>query len=148
MKKIAGLLLGSLICILVTTQTSWAQSEPTMFISAADNFQTALTAAIVKKKVPVAVVTKQDGSDYILKAAPVNSKDESGAGKVMRCLVADCIGMNGFSSVAVELVRTKDSVVVWAYQVRKANSGPLGIQSLSEAIAKHLKNDYLNKHKG
>jgi len=28
---------------------------------------------------------------------------------------------------------------VWVYQVRKANAGPLGVQSLSEAIAKHLK---------
>jgi len=55
--------------------------------------------------------------------------------------------MNGFSEVSVKLVRTKDSAVVWAYQVKKGNSGPLGVQSLSEAIAKHLKNDYLSKQK-
>ena len=47
----------------------------------------------------------------------------------------------------MQLVRNKDSAVVWAYQVRKGNSGPLGVQSLSEAIAKHLKNDYLSRQR-
>ena len=47
--------------------------------------------------------------------------------------------LHGNSEVSVKLVRLTDSAVVWAYQVRKANAGPLGIQSLSEAIAKHLK---------
>ena len=102
---------------------------------------------MIKKKVPIVMVTKQDGSEYTLKAAAVYSKDESGAGKIARCLFADCIGMNGFSSVSVELIKTDGGAVVWAYQVRKANSGPLGVQSLSEAVAKHLKNDYLSKHK-
>ena len=54
--------------------------------------------------------------------------------------------MNGYSEVSVRLIERNSSAVVWAYQVRKANSGPLGIQSMSEAIAKHLKNDYLKKH--
>jgi hypothetical protein len=92
-------------------------------------------------------MSQQDKADYTLQSAAVNSKDESGAGKVARCLFLDCVGMNGFSSVSVELIRNKDGAVIWAYQVRKANSGPLGIQSLSEAIAKHLQHDYLGKHK-
>ena len=58
----------------------------------------------------------------------------------------DCIGINRNSEVPVKLLHTTDSAVVWAYQVRKANAGPLGIQSLSEAIAKHLKNDFLKKY--
>jgi hypothetical protein len=48
----------------------------------------------------------------------------------------DCIDMNGFSEVSVKLVRTSDSAVVWAYQIRKGASGPVAIRSLSEAIAK------------
>lgn len=36
---------------------------------------------------------------------------------------------------------------MWAHHVRKANDGPLRVQSLSEDIAKHLKNDYLTKQK-
>ena len=133
-------------CFLVTGSVL-AQSQPTLYIQASGEFGTALTAAVIKKNVPVEVVTDQAKAQYTLQAAPVYSKDESGAGKIARCLFADCIGMNGFSSVSVELVRTKDSAVLWAYQVRKGNSGPLGIQSLSEAVAKHLKNDYLSKHK-
>ena len=102
---------------------------------------------MLKKQVPMTVTTDQEKADYVLQAAPVDSKDESGAGKVARCLFLDCIGMNGYSEVSVRLLKKKDSSIVWAYQVRKGNSGPLGVQSLSEAIAKHLKNDYLKKQK-
>ena len=100
---------------------------------------------MLKKHVPLAVTVDQDKADYILQAAPVDSKDESGAGKVARCLFLDCFGVNGFSEVSVRLLKKQDSTVVWAYQVRKGNSGPLGVQSLSEAIAKHLKNEYMKK---
>jgi len=103
--------------------------------------------AMMKKKVPAVIVEDKEGAQYVLESAAVDSKDETGAGKVARCLFLDCIGMNGNSEVSVKLVRSSDSAVVWAYQVRKGNSGPLGVQSLSEAIAKHLKNDYLEKHR-
>jgi hypothetical protein len=122
-------------------------SQPTLFIAADSGFQTALSAAMLKKHVPISVTMDQDKADYILQAAPVDSKDESGAGKVARCLFLDCVGMNGYSEVSVRLLKREGSTVVWAYQVRKGNSGPLGVQSLSEAIAKHLKNDYLDKQK-
>jgi hypothetical protein len=126
--------------------TLFAQSEPTVYIEADAGFSTALTAALNKKQVPLTVLMNKTEAEYILQSASVDSKDESGAGKVARCLFLECAGMNGNSSVSVELIRSRDSAVVWAYQVRKANSGPLGIQSLSEAIAKHLKNDYLKHH--
>jgi hypothetical protein len=153
MKKVIGGLCTA-FCALVFLQSgnvlaqAAPRSQPTVFISSDGDFQTALAAAMIKKNVPVVMVSKQDGSEYTLKAAAVYSKDESGAGKIARCIFASCAGMNGFSSVSVELIRTNGGAVVWAYQVRKANSGPLGIQSLSEAVVKHLKNDYLSKHKG
>ena len=150
MKKVIGIICTA-FCALVFLPSGnvLAQSpQPTVFIMSTQDFQTALAAAMIKKKVPIVMVSKQDGSEYTLKAAAVYSKDESGAGKIARCLFAYCAGMNGFSSVSVELIKTDGDTVVWAYQVRKANSGPLGIQSLSEAVAKHLKNDYLDKHKG
>jgi hypothetical protein len=118
---------------------------PKIYIDAAPDFATALTAAMTKKKVPVVLIEDKAGAQYILRSAAVDSKDESGAGKIARCLFLDCVGMNGFSEVSVKLIRAKDEAIVWAYQVRKSNSGPVGIQSLSEAIAKHLKNDYLEK---
>ena len=120
--------------------------EPAIFIAGNSGFADAITAAFIKKKVPALVVLDKAHAEYILQAAAVASKDESGAGKIARCMFMNCIGMNGYSSVSVELIRMQDSAVVWAYQVRKGNSGPVAIQSLSEAIAKHLKHDYLDKH--
>jgi hypothetical protein len=135
-------------CVLVAALSLRAESPvpPSVFIEADNGFATAITAAMMKKHVPVVVVAEREGAKYVLKAAPVDSRDESGAGKVARCLFLDCIGMNGSSEVSVTLTRAVDATVVWAYQVRKANSGPIAVQSLSEAIAKHLKDDYLKKH--
>ncbi len=137
-----------ILTVLVASVPGFSQTDkkPKLFVDADQSFATALTAALEKKDVPVTIVLDAKDADYTLKSAQVNSKDESGAGKVARCLFMDCIGMNGNSSVSVELIQNSNSAVVWAYQVRKGNSGPLGIQSLSEAIAKHLKNDYLKKH--
>jgi hypothetical protein len=137
----------SVLTVLVASLPAVSQALPKIYIEAEPQFSTALAAAMEKKHVAVTVVVDPKGADFVLKSAPVNSKDESGAGKVARCLFLNCIGINGNSTVSVELVRSSDSAVVWAYQVRKAHSGPLGIQSLSEAIAKHLKNDYLHHEK-
>jgi hypothetical protein len=145
MKIHAVALLFSLLSLSGVASAQALTDGPSMAIQADANFQTALTAAMVKKKVPVLVVEDAAKAKYTLKSAAVYSKDESGAGKVARCLFADCIGINGYSSVSVQLVRNGDDAIVWAYQVRKGNAGPVGIQSLSEAIAKHLKNDYLDK---
>lgn len=137
----------ALMCLPIAALHGQSASQPTVFIQAENGFQTALAAAILKKKVPLTVTTDQEKADYILQAAPVDSKTESGAGKIARCMFMDCIGINGYSQVSVQLLKREGSAVVWAYQVRKGNGGPLGVQSLSEAIAKHLKNDYVDKQK-
>lgn len=118
---------------------------PKLYISGDRDFATALSAAMTKKKVPVTVLADDDGADYTLEPSVVNSHQESTGSKIARCVFINCIGIEGNSSVSVQLIRNKDNAVVWAYQVRKGMSGPMGIQSLSEAIAKHLKNDYLEK---
>jgi hypothetical protein len=117
-----------------------------LYVEASPSFTTALTAALIKKNDPIVIVEDKGRADFILESAAVDSKEESTGGKIARCLFLDCIGINGNSEVSVKLVRLTDSAVVWAYQVRKANAGPLGVQSLSEAIAKHLKNDFLKKY--
>jgi hypothetical protein len=53
-----------------------------------------------------------------------------------------CVGAYGSSAAAATRVRSGEPVVLWSYQVRKGLGAPLGTQSLSEAIAKHLKHDY------
>jgi len=121
--------------------------KPTVFIEAKDGFDSALAAAFIKKQVPADVVTNETGATYTLKSADVYAKAESTGSKVARCLFAYCAGIEGTASVSVQLIRNSDHAIVWAYQVRKGDSGPAGIQSLSEAIAKHVRNDYFNKKK-
>jgi hypothetical protein len=121
--------------------------QPRIFVKAEPGFAVSLTAALSKKQAPATIVLDEKSADYILQSASVAAKEESGASKIARCLFAYCIGIEGNSSVSVQLVRVSDSSVVWAYQVRKANGGPVGIQSLSEAIAKHLKNEFLDRKK-
>ena len=121
--------------------------EPRIFVKAESDFSVALTAALNKKHAPATVVLDEKSADYVLQSAGVAAKQESGASKIARCLFAYCVGIEGTSSVSVQLVRVSDGSVVWAYQVRKGNGGPVGIQSLSEAIAKHLKNEFLDRKK-
>jgi len=149
MRQQRRVLVFAVLSLLSVPAVSRAQSaaQSTVFIEAENGFQTSLAAAILKKKVPLTVTTDEDKADYVLQAAPVDSKSESGAGKIARCMFMNCIGINGYSQVSVQLLKRDSSAVVWAYQVRKGNGGPLGVQSLSEAIAKHLKNDYVDKRK-
>jgi hypothetical protein len=112
---------------------------PTIYISAPDGFDTDIIAAISKKKTPVRVVEDKTKALYELDATAVNDHEESTGSKVTRCLFMDCIGIAGNSAVSVKMVKNSDSSIVWAYQVRKSISGPLARQSLSEAIAKHLR---------
>jgi len=130
-----------------TSHATGSASRPSVFIQAQNGFDSALAAAFIKKQVPANVVTEEGGATYTLKSAEVYAKAESTGSKVARCLFADCIGIEGTASVSVQLVRNSDHAIVWAYQVRKGNSGPVGIQSLSEAIAKHVRNDYFDKQK-
>lgn len=131
------------------TAWTYAQSptQPKIFVKAEPNFSVALAAAFNKKHTPVTVVLDEKNAEYVLQSAAVFAKQESGGSKIARCLFMDCIGVEGSSSVSVQLIRSSDNAVVWAYQVRKANGGPVGIQSLSEAIAKHLKNEFLKTEK-
>ena len=121
--------------------------QPKIFVKADQDFAVALTAALNKKRAGATVVLNQQDAEYILQSAGVAAKQESGASKIARCLFAYCAGIEGSSSVSVQLVQVSNSSVVWAYQVRKGNGGPVGIQSLSEAVAKHLKNEFLDRKK-
>lgn len=127
--------------------SSGIQGSPRIFIDADPKIGVAIAAAFSKKHVPATIVTDMKEADYILKSAPVAAKQESAGSKFARCMFAYCAGIEGMSSVSVQLIKPADDSVLWAYQVRKGNGGPGGLQSLSEAIAKHLKNDFLEKQK-
>lgn len=133
------------LVVLLLGSISFAQvARPTVYIEPQNGFETYIAAAISKKNVPADVVTDKSKATYVLKAAPVEIKQESTGGKIARCLFAYCAGIEDKGSVSVQLIETSSSKMLWAYSVNKQRSGSKNEQSMAEAIAKHLK-EYLNK---
>jgi hypothetical protein len=120
-------------------------SKPTLYIAPDEGFQTALTAAIEKKQVPVSLFAEETGAQYRLETTPLKVKTQTTGSKVARCLFADCIGIQDSSTVSVQLVDLTTKQIVWAYSVHKQWGGSRNDQSMAEAIAKHLK-QFLEKH--
>jgi TolB-like protein len=114
-------------------------SRPSVYIEAQNGFDNYIAAAIAKKHVPMDVVTDQTKATYVLKAAPVEIKQESTGGKIARCLFADCVGIEDKGNVSVQLIDVSSTKMLWAYSVNKQRGGSKNEQSMAEAIAKHLK---------
>jgi hypothetical protein len=102
-----------------------------IYVAPGDGFDTFLTAALDKKKVPVTVVADKDKADFILEASSQSEK----AGWARTIFLAQT-GSN--EEASVRLTNAKTSEVVFAYAVHKRNSMH-GKQSSAEACAKHLK---------
>jgi hypothetical protein len=129
---------------ILLTMPVFAQQRPAVFIEPSeDGFQVYLSAAMHKKEVPVRVMATAGQSDYTLKVAQIEVTKESSGGKIARCLFAYCAGINDKSSTSVTLM-SKAGEVVWSYSVNKGR-GQKNRQAMAEAIAKHLKDDYLKK---
>jgi hypothetical protein len=127
----------------VMTATTFAQGKPTLFIEpGTEGFENYVSAAIIKKEVPVTIVTKGEGADYVLKAAPVEIQRQSTGSKFARCLFAYCAGVEDRGVASVQLLN--GDAVMWSYSVNKGR-GQKNKQSLAEAIAKHLKNEFFAK---
>jgi len=94
----------------------------------------------MKKGVPVTVTTKMDGADLVLQASAVDVQKQSTGSKVARCLFAYCAGMEDRGVTSVQLL--KGDTVAWSYSVNKGR-GQKNRQALAEAVAKHLKSEYL-----
>ena len=133
------------LVLLLLSSMSFAQvARPTVYIEPQNGFETYIAAAMTKKNVPADVVTDKSKATYILKAAPVEIKQESTGGKIARCLFAYCAGIEDKGNVSVQLIETSSSKMLWAYSVNKQRGGSKNQQSMAEAIAKHLK-EHLNK---
>ena len=134
MKKLA------LAAFLAVSFTLVAQtSRPSVYIEPQNGFETYLAAAMAKKHVPADIVTDATKATYVLKAAPVEIKQESTGGKIARCLFAYCAGIEDKGSVSVQLVEVGSSKMMWAYSVNKQRGGGKNQQSMAEAVAKHFK---------
>jgi hypothetical protein len=128
--------------VLLWSSIAAAQERQTLFITpTADNFEVYLSAAIVKKHVPVEIVTKEDGAALVLKASAVDVQKQSTGSKVARCLFAYCDGIEDRGATTVQVVRGDH--VQWSYSVNKGR-GQKNRQALAEAIAKHLNDEYFH----
>jgi len=139
MKKLAVLF------VLFVSSVSFAQlSRPTVYLEPQQGFETYLAAAFAKKNVPVDVVTDDTKATYVLKSAPIETKQESTGSKITRCLFAYCAGIEDRANVSVQLIETTSTKMLWAYSVNKQRGGSKNQQSMAEAVAKHFK-EFLEK---
>jgi|SRR5271157_1127324 len=137
-------MIGKLSLICLVAISSFAQlARPTVYIEPQNGFETYLAAAMVKKGVPVDVVTDKAKAIYVLRPSNVEIKQESTGSKITRCLFLYCAGMEDKGSVSVQVIEVSSSKELWAYSVNKQRGGK-NEQSMAEAIAKHFK-EFLNK---
>ena len=106
------------------------QPNSKVYLSDMGGFQDDLSAALMKKKVPVLMVTEKDKADYVISG---KSSVES-ASWSKRIFVSQLPAAH--SSITVTSVAS--GAVVFAYSVDKENARR-GEQSTAEACAKHLK---------
>ena len=135
--------LAASIAVLLAAPT-WGQPEgPSIYITpTSDGFEVYLVSALVKKGVPVKVLDHQDGATYTLRAAQISTTEVGGGTKLINCLFSYCAGNADRGNTSVQLVEA--GVIKWSYSVNKAR-GEKNMQSMAEAIAKHLKSEFFHK---
>ena len=117
-----------------------AQTKTIYITPTSDGLEIYIAAAIVKKKVPIQVSTVAEKADYMLNASEIEVKKVGTGAKWANCLFAYCAGNEDKGNTSVQLV-DREGIVKWSYSVNKGR-GQKNKQSLSEAIAKHMKDEY------
>lgn len=104
------------------------------------DFGAAIAGAIMKKQVPVVVVTDQSKSSWTIKSMSSQREDSTGT-KIAKLAFGGGGGFTKFEGT-IQVIDNETSGVLYAYNVKKGN-----FQSAAEAFAKHFKDDYLAKKK-
>ena len=107
-----------------------------VYVAPMGGFENYVIAGILKKKVPVLIVSDRDKAEYEVRGSAETEK--AGWAKM---LFLRSQQSNEQASINVQAVKTGD--IVFAYSVNKLNSAR-GKQSAGEAIGKHL-NDAIGK---
>lgn len=103
-----------------------------VYIAPLNGYESFLVAAMVKKETPIVVVNSREKADFEITG--VSESVQAGWAKML------FFGSQQSNEQAsIVMTNLKNGVVVWGYNVNKANSYK-GKQSSSEACAKHLKN--------
>jgi hypothetical protein len=101
-----------------------------LFIEPMDGFDTYLSAAILKKKVPVVVVDNRAKADFIVVGS--SHVDKAGWAKTI------FVSPNPHAEASVSIKDAHTGNMVFAYNVDKLNAVRAN-QSTAEACAKHIK---------
>lgn len=101
-----------------------------VFIEPMDGFETSLAAAFIKKKTPLSVVDDRANADFIITGS--SAYHPAGWAKTL------FVSPNAHASASISVKDAKTGIMVFAYNVDKANSAR-GNQSTAEACAKHIK---------
>ena len=114
------------------TASTKIQPGSKLYIQPMEGFESYLSAAILKKKVPVTLVDSADASDFIL----------TGSSRYEKASWAKTIFVspNAHAEASITVKNAKSGAIAYAYTVDKANS-VRGNQSTAEACAKHLKEE-------
>jgi hypothetical protein len=104
------------------------------------DFGVAIAGALVKKNVPVSVVTDQSKSTWTIRCVSSQREDSTGT-KIAKLAFGGGGGFTKFEGT-IQVIDNETSGVLYAYNVKKGN-----FQSAAEAFAKHFKGDYLAKKK-
>ena len=104
------------------------------------DFGAAISAALVKKKVPVTVVTDPSKAQWTIKSVSSRREDSTGT-KVAKLLLWGNSDFTKFEGT-FQVIDNETSGLLYAYNVKKGN-----FQSAAEAFAKHFKDDFLKKRK-
>ena len=147
-----GRLAHWLIPLILGASTAAAADLPRVYIEASEtvdasnakdkakhvDFGSALSAALLKKEVPVLVVTDPTKAQWTIKSVSSQREDSTGT-KVAKILVFGGGGFTKFEGT-IMVIDNETTSVLYAYNVKKGN-----FQSAAESFAKHFKNDYLKK---
>jgi len=132
--------LAIVLSLLLAATNGFAQEvRPSVYVQPSeDGMHTYVTAAFFKKKTPVNVVTDPALATHTLTLAPIEQETVSTGKRVVNCLFVYCAGNENKASTSVTPTNT-NGVVEWSYAVNKGR-GSKNLQSMAEAIAKHLGN--------
>jgi hypothetical protein len=102
------------------------------------DFGASISAALVKKGIPVTVVTDLTKAQWKITSVSSQREDTTGT-KIAKLAFGGGGGFTKFEGT-IQVINVETSAVLFAYNVKKGN-----FQSAAEAFAKHFQNDYLKK---
>ena len=102
------------------------------------DFGASISAALLKRKVPVTVVTDITKAKWEIKSVSSQKEDSTGT-KIAKLAFGGGGGFTKFEGT-IQVIDIETSGVLFAYNVKKGD-----FQSAAEAFAKHLHNDFLKQ---